>query len=105
MCFLKIYSDKQSFKEFALATRIPVYSVFDKGEFRSKRAKKPIEQYVISLDVSKKDWDEFKLQVQDAIEFLSSHTEELKKLIQTHDITDAYLDFLNRPGFTGDSRV
>jgi len=93
MCFLKIYSDKKSFKIFTASTSIPIFSVFDKGEFRRKSSKEPFPRNQISIDVSDKDFDEFKGQVTDAIVFLQTHFDELDLLMTTHDVTDAYLDF------------
>jgi hypothetical protein len=93
MCFLKIFSDKKSFKVFAESTSIPVFSVFDKGEYRKKRSEKSFTQNQISIDVSEKDFDEFKGQVTDAITFLQTHFDELSALIKANEVTDAYLDF------------
>ena len=93
MCVLKVYSKTSSFKEFANTTNIPVFSVFDKGEYRNKRKTRMCKEFVISLDVSSKDWDEFPNQVSDAIEFLNKHFAELEKLLFNHDIDEAYLDF------------
>jgi len=93
MCFLKMFSDNKSFKPFAASTSIPIFSVFDKGEFRRKSSKEPFPQHQISIDVSDKDFDEFNGQVSDAIAFLEAHFDELSLLISTNEVTDAYLDF------------
>lgn len=93
MCFLKMFSDKKSFKIFATSTSIPIFSVFDKGEFRKKSSKVPFPHNQISIDVSDKDFDDFKGQVSDAIAFLQTNFDELNLLISTNEVTDAYLDF------------
>ena len=93
MCFLKMFSDKKSFKTFATSTSMSIFSVFDKGEFRKKSSKEPFPQYQISIDVSDKDFDEFNGQVSDAIAFLETNFDELNLLISTNEATDAYLDF------------
>jgi len=93
MCILKIYSSTSSFKEFSKTGSVPVFSVFDKGEYRNSSRTRICKEYVISLDVSKKDWDDFSGQVKDAIEFLSKYFNELEMLFSSHSIDDAYLDF------------
>ena len=93
MCFLKMFSDNKSFKTFAASTSTPIFSVFDKGEFRKKSSKEPFPKHQISIDVSDKDFDEFNGQVSDAIAFLEAHFDELSLLISTNEVTDAYLDF------------
>jgi hypothetical protein len=93
MCFLKMFSDNKSFKIFTTSTSIPVFSVFDKGEYRKKSSKEPFPHNQISIDVSDKDFDEFKGQVSDAIVFLQTHFDDLNLLISTNEVTHAYLDF------------
>jgi hypothetical protein len=88
-----MYSDTKSFKSFALSTSLPILSVFDKGEVRRKRQNKPLEHYQVSFDVSDKDWDQLKLQIVDAINFLESNFNALSKLKESHNVFDAYLDF------------
>jgi hypothetical protein len=91
MCVLKVYSNTNSFKEFANNTDIPLYSCFDKGE--SITTKQLCEEYRISFDISDREWDEFEGQVSDAILFLEKYTNQIKELFATHSITDACLDF------------
>ena len=88
MCNLKIYSDTNSFKSFAKTTRIPVYSVHDKGENKNRQTDNRI-----SFDISDKDWDDFEGQVQDCIGFLTKYFEDMQQLFKTHNVTTAYLDF------------
>jgi hypothetical protein len=72
---------------------MPVYSCHDKGDVLSKRKNTMHEYYRISFDVSKKDFDDFNGQVEDAISFLQQYDSELKCLLSTHKIQDVYLDF------------
>ena len=93
MCVLKIYSDINSFKEFSERTEIPVFSVFDKGEYRNKSQTRKSAENVVSLDVSDREWDDFPGQVSDAICFLSSHYDELLELMGSIGDVKACLDF------------
>ena len=91
MCLLKVYSDTKSFKSFEKTTRVPVYSIYEKGDRQAKR--KVHKDFKISFDISEKDWDDFEGQVQDAIIFLTKYRKDLKTLFKTHKVTTAYLDF------------
>ena len=93
MCLLKIYSDTFSFKAFSEYTDIPVFSVFDKGEYRNKKKTRESKEYVLSLDVSDKEWDDFPGQADDAIRFLCEHNEELQRLLCSSGDISACLDF------------
>ena len=93
MCILKIYSDDNSFKSFVTTTKIPVYSSYEKGDYRNETTEIVREHYRISFDVSRKKWDDLKGQIEDAILFLEKHFEELNTILSTHKISDAYLDF------------
>lgn len=93
MCVLKIYSDTFSFKAFTETTDIPVFSVFDKGEFRNKKKTRVANENVLSLDVSDKDWDDFPGQASDAIRFLSEYNEDLQRLLCSSEDISACLDF------------
>ncbi len=93
MCVLKIYSDTFSFKAFSEDTDIPVYSVFDKGEYRNKKQTRVAKHNVLSLDVSDREWDDFPGQAADAINFLSKHYDELLKLLSSVEDVNACLDF------------
>jgi len=105
MCILKIFSDTSSFKRFALATKLEVVSAYDKGEMRGVTKKPPAEQYQITLSVSDAEWDDFKLQVSDAIIFLTSNHDELLMLHSTHEVIDGYLDFPIESRLDGDIAV
>ncbi len=91
MCILKIHSEKFSFKKFCETTKIPVFSVTDKGEPRGKT--RVSETFVVSFDVSDAEWDEFSQQIDDAINFLTAHFGELNQLITEIPDADGYLDF------------
>lgn len=91
MCILKIHSEKISFKKFCETTKIPVFSVTDKGEPRGKT--RVSETFVVSFDVSDAEWDEFSQQIDDAINFLTAHFGELNQLITEITDADGYLDF------------
>lgn len=93
MCILKVYSDFDSFKPFKESVIIPVYSTFEKGDFKYGSSGVRQKDYRISFDVSDKDWDDFNGQVQDAISFLEKYQKELKILFSSNRISDAYLDF------------
>ena len=93
MCVLKIYSDTFSFKAFSENTNIPVFSVYDKGEYRNQSKTRKCKENSLSLDVSEKEWDDFPGQVTDAVEFLSKYYKELLELFGKIDDVDAYLDF------------
>ena len=93
MCILKVFSDTDSFKTFAQTTKIPVYSSYDKGEQLGNGKRPATTDYKISFDVSDKEWDDFKGQVEDTIFFLTKYYDELEQLFKTHNISTAYLDF------------
>ncbi len=93
MCILKIYSDTTSFQAYSESTDLPIISCKVKGQLRRKSTGELHKAYRISISVSDKEWDDFKGQVADAIAFLARHESELSDLIESHDGTDAYLDF------------
>jgi hypothetical protein len=91
MCFLKLYSDNQSFQDVAASTSMPVYSVREKGVTYDDS--RPRTKFSLSLSVSERDWDDFKGQAGDAIVFLDRHEAELNALfVGRHDV-EAVLDF------------
>jgi hypothetical protein len=93
MCLLKIFSDTASFKAYAEKARLPVYSVHDAGDIRRHRTGEAYGVYRISFDVSDREWDDVQGQVQDAIRFLRAHAPVVRQLIDSHPVSDAYLDF------------
>jgi len=92
MCLLKVYSNIDSFESFSKITNIPVFSYGNKGE-QKINSNKILDDYRISFDVSGKEWDNFDVQINDAILFLEKYKEQIQYLIATHSITNAYLDF------------
>lgn len=93
MCVLKVYSDNDSFKEFAETTSIPVYSMYEKGDCKSKLKEVVRTDYRISFDVSDREWDDIEGQIEEAILFIEKNFDELMVLMSTHSISKAYLDF------------
>ena len=91
MCILKVYSENESFKEFAKKSKIPVHFVRDKGERKSEN--KTFEYNRISFVVSDLEWDDFHGQVKEAISFLTVYFEQLDEFLKNKNITSAYLDF------------
>lgn len=93
MCFLKIHSKNYTFKKFCETTKVPLYSVFDKDEYRNKSRTRKSDYFVVSFDVSDAEWDDFPAQVNDAIKFLTVNFSELDKLISETPDAEGYLDF------------
>lgn len=93
MCVLKIYSEKESFKAYAENTNLPVYSTYEKGDYKNKLKNVLRTEYRISFDVSDREWDDLEGQIEDTILFLEKHFDELKELMTAHSISEAYLDF------------
>jgi len=91
MCVLKIYSNTHSFKDYPNHGNLPIYSVYDKGEFRTK--KRQCTEFTMSLDVSDKEWDNFPGQVEDAIKFLKQNFIALNDLYVKYSVNNWYLDF------------
>lgn len=93
MCILRIFSETDSFKAFAERSTIPVFSVHDATDKVSSRTNKSHGVFRISFNVSDCEWDNFLGQVEDAIEFLSLHSNSIRELVDSHNVSDAYLDF------------
>jgi hypothetical protein len=93
MCVLQVYSDIESFKLFAKETNIPVYSTYEKGDYRNKTKNLKRTDYRISFDVSDKEWDNLEGQIDDAILFLKKYFNEIEFLLSNDNISSANLDF------------
>jgi hypothetical protein len=94
MCILKVSSETESFKRFAAeSTSLPVLSVWDKGDIRHQATGRRYPGNRISFDVSKCDWDDLAGQICDAIAFLGQHGAELRRLLASHNVSLAFLDF------------
>jgi hypothetical protein len=93
MCILKVLSDTDSFKPYAARTSLPVYSVRDANEIRRPSTGMVYGVNRISFDVSVREWDDFPGQVEDAVAFLTQHAVAIRALIESHNVTEAYLDF------------
>lgn len=93
MCFLKIFSEVESFEPYAARTQIPVFKIHNRGDTPGRRIDKSQSAYRISFDVSDREWDDLPGQITDAIAFLEQHGSEIRSLIDSHPVSDAYLDF------------
>jgi hypothetical protein len=93
MCVLKIISESTSFRPYAATTTLPIFSTHDANEIRRKSTGETFGVYRISFDVSEKDWDDFPGQVRDAIGFLTQHASAIRSLVESHPVSDAFLDF------------
>jgi len=93
MCFLKLFSATSSFKDYAAETELPVYAVHDAQDIRRKKTGETFGTNRISFTVSTCEWDDFEGQVRDAIAFLGQHAAEIRRLVESHPVSEAYLDF------------
>lgn len=93
MCVLKASSSTRSFKKFAEATPIPVYSSMEKGQIKNQDSATAWSEYRISFDVSDRDWDDFPGQVEDALRFLNQWESELQRFISDFEPDEILLDF------------
>ena len=93
MCILRNFSETNSFKAFAERSKLPVYSVHDATDVKNTRTNKTHGVFRISFDVSECEWDDFPGQVEDAIVFLSLHASSIRELVESHNVSDAFLDF------------
>lgn len=93
MCILKIISNTESFKVFASNNPDIVFRVRERGEVRRKSTGELFPSFMLSLKASDKDWDDLKGQIDDAIDFLDENFNTLKRLLETHDVEDSFLDF------------
>lgn len=76
-----------------MSTDLPVVSCQVKGQLRKRSTEERYGTHRVSIAVSDKKWDDFKGQVADAAKFLAKHETELRKLMASHETTNAYLDF------------
>ena len=93
MCILKAFSRDHSFKDFAESTPMPVFRSREKGETRYAGSSKVNERFSISFNVSTKEWDDFKGQVEDAISFLRQWEFEISQFALQYPPDLFYLDF------------
>lgn len=93
MCFLKLFSDTASFKDYAAETELPVFGVHDAQDIRRRKTGETFGTHRISFTVSACEWDDFDGQVRDAIVFLGHHASEIRRLVTAHPVSEAYLDF------------
>ena len=93
MCVLKAFSSTQSFKKFAEATPVPIYSLMEKGQIKNQGAATTYSEHRISFDVSDRDWDDLPGQVEDAVRFLNQWESELQTFISEFKPDEVLLDF------------
>ncbi len=92
MCVLRVESKTTSFTEFLKKTDLAVYRSHSKGDRMNFGKRLPYEDYGFSCKVSKKDWDDFEGQTDDALAYLKKHYNDLSTLIQTHSVDDIRFD-------------
>ena len=72
---------------------MPVFRSREKGETRYAGSSKVNERFSISFNVSTKEWDDFKGQVEDAISFLRQWEFEISQFALQYPPDLFYLDF------------
>jgi len=92
MCAFKFKSKTTSFSEVSITEKLPIYSIREKGDIRSKRSGKKFTEYSLSLNATDADWDDFPKQVSDVIQFIEEHKDTLMILSNLDDVY-GYLDF------------
>jgi hypothetical protein len=94
-CILRISGEGFDVDDFILQSKISPYTKFYKGSPRveSKPDGEKIKSSGCNLEISHADFDEFKQQVQDAIDYLNNHHQELQYINVTPEIQYAVLDF------------
>jgi len=93
MCVLHVTSLTKSFVSIITDSSLPVYQSYEKGDIRTIGKKSPYDDFGFSCDVSKRSWDDLSGQLDDAIQFLSLHQEELSHIIDSCEVDDIRLDF------------
>lgn len=94
-CILRITGKDFDVDVFVLQSKISPYDKFYKGlpRIESKPESEKLNFSGCSLEVSKAGFDNFKQQIQDAIDYLNSHQQELQYINTTPEIQYATLDF------------
>lgn len=93
MCVLHVSSKSKSFAEFLKKSTLPVYQCHEKGDAFLSGKRPPWEDYGFSCDVSKREFEDFAGQIDDANAFLHKYESELRSLISTCPVDDIRLDF------------
>lgn len=97
-CVLRIYSDQCNVLRYVEVSAFDVIRSFKKGEpnFPKSQSSSISEYWGLNIDVSRHDMDEFKEQVNDAIQFLKDKKQELEKLhglLPSDGVAEFRLDF------------
>ncbi len=93
MCILRLSSEHHSFKSILNDTTLPMFSVFDAGEYRDSQKTRLCSSYQATLSISDKEWDDVEGQIEGAISFFESKNIELQKLFELVTDLRANLDF------------
>ena len=91
MCVLRFVSESRSFKGMDVLEGLSACRLYEKGEIRRTKTGEVWQGNGLHLDVSNAEWDDLRLQTQDAIDFLKVHHAALSELLQSD--VDASLDF------------
>ncbi|MGY4538801.1 hypothetical protein ACVW0P_003224 [Mucilaginibacter sp. UYNi724] len=94
-CILRIIGEEFDVDNFILQSGIRSYSVFYKGEPKSKLSPdgKKCQFSGCAVDVSKADFNDFNKQIDDASRYLELYQEKLKLITSIPAIQFAVLDF------------
>nr|WP_183568055.1 hypothetical protein [Mucilaginibacter sp. SP1R1]MBB6152508.1 hypothetical protein [Mucilaginibacter sp. SP1R1] len=92
---LRIWGENFDVDDFIFQSKISAYNIYYKGspKIKSKPEGKKIESSGCSQEVSSADFDNFKQQIQDAIDYLNNYQQELQHINTTPEIQYAILDF------------
>ena len=96
MCVLRASGGQFDVDEFMRDSKLSPYQVFHKGERlfpNSSRNKTCSEVSCLTVDVSKREWDDLPGQIGDAIGFLRRFHDELQRLVSFAGVEDVGLDF------------
>ncbi len=93
MCILELYSDIKSFKEFSKTSNLKNFKISEKGEYKNELKKSIFENYVITFNISNKEFNDLNGQIEDAINFHKNNFDEINELISESKITYAFISF------------
>ena len=94
-CILRISGEDFDVDDFILQSKISPYNKFykDTPKIKSKPEGEKTKSSGCSMEVSSADFDNFKQQVQDAINYLNNYQQELQYINTTPKIQYAVLGF------------
>ena len=93
MCVLRAFGEHFEPEAFLASSSISAYSVFHKGNKQFKTSDRVFTTSGFKVDVSKAEWADREVQIQDALQFLRLNTEELQRLIDWKGVDEVVLDF------------